>query len=192
MLEKLYSLECLNLEKLVLTYSKKLGISNDEVIVLLSLANSLRKSDKIKESQIAKNCGFDELFVSNTLARFMDLNLIGFVFSLTNGIGEGKYTISPLFEQLENVMKDDNAKADNTDSIIEYLENKLLRTLSGSEIERIYDWKDDGISLDDVEKACKKLEDKGYNLTVIRIEKAIYQIDAPKKNTKRVTDLLGK
>lgn len=192
MIEKLYELGCLNIEKLILKYPQELGINNDEVIILLKLIDVLSKGEKVKESSLAKSTNFDELFVSNTLAKLMELNIIGFGFDIKNGLGEGKYNIDPLFSQLENIIKNDTNKADNTDKIIEFLESKLLRTLSPTEMDRVLEWKEEDINLSDVERACKKVEDKGYTITVLRIEKSIFGQDTTKKSTSRISDLLGK
>ncbi len=192
MIEKLYELGCLNIEKLILKYPQELGINNDEVIILLKLIDVLSKGEKVKESSLAKSSNFDELFVSNTLAKLMELNIIGFGFDIKNGLGEGKYNIDPLFSQLENIIKNDTNKEDNTDKIIEFLESKLLRTLSPTEMDRVLEWKEEDINLSDVERACKKVEDKGYTITVLRIEKSIFGQDTTKKSTSRISDLLGK
>ena len=77
MLEKLYNLDALNIEKLILAYYKKLGLTIDEAIILLNIISNLKKCDgKIKESSLAKETGFDEDFISNTLAKFIELAII--------------------------------------------------------------------------------------------------------------------
>lgn len=194
MLEKLYNLDALNIEKLILAYYKKLGLTIDEAIILLNIISNLKKCDgKIKESSLAKETGFDEDFISNTLAKFIELAIIEFKCEIKNGIGEGKYTISSLFTVLEQAMKDDNNKVDNSDIIIEFLENKLLRPLSASEMEKVLSWKDENVTLDDVKESCKKVESKGYNLTILRIEKGLYQFNQPQtksKATQRIAEIL--
>jgi DNA replication protein DnaD len=194
MLEKLYELSCLNLEKLIITYVKELGLNNDELMVLLKVVDSISKNENIVETKIADSLKLDSNYVSNTIAKFIEKNYLELNIIVEKGIGKEKYSLNALFKNLEAILNDEKINSvDESSELITFLETKFSRSLSSKEMEMALEWSDDQISLDDVKNACSQIEAKGLNLTFIRIEKILYRINRPQGSiANKIEQLLEK
>jgi DNA replication protein DnaD len=194
MLEKLYELSCLNLEKLIITYVKELGLNNDELMILLKVVDSISKNENIVETKIADSLKLDSNYVSNTIAKFIEKNYLELNIIVEKGIGKEKYSLNALFKNLEAILNDEKINSvDESSELITFLETKFSRSLSSKEMEMALEWSDDQISLDDVKNACSQIEAKGLNLTFIRIEKILYRINRPQGSiANKIEQLLEK
>ncbi len=198
MLEKLYESGYLNLEKLILDNYKDLNINEKEAIILIEFARSYSKYDgNVYEDKLASKLHLDSNEVANIIARFLELDILDCKYLITNGVGQTHYSLTPLFTRLENNLKNPTVGSQSSSEIISYLESKLLRNLSSSEMDKVLFWKEDNITLDDVIKAVDKITEAGTSLTILRLEKSLYQSsrqnvtskNKPKKSS--ITDLLN-
>ncbi|MCR5786653.1 MAG: hypothetical protein K6G28_03055 [Acholeplasmatales bacterium] len=194
MLKKLYELNVINLEKLILTYSRELGLNSEELMVLLKLVDSISKQDNIVESNIAQALKMDELAVSNTIAKFIERGYLELNIVVVKGIGKEKYSLDSLFKTLEAILNDEKINSeDDSSELISYLETKFSRSLSSKEMEMALAWSDDSISLDNVREACNQIESKGLNITITRIDKILYKLSRPEGSiANKIQQLLEK
>jgi len=187
MLEKLYELGYLNLEKLILDNYKELNINEKEAIILIEFTRSYTKYDgNVYEDKLASKLHLDTNEVSNIIARFLELNILDCSYIITNGVGQTHYSLTPLFEQIEKILSSSKENNENTVEIISYLESKLLRNLSSAEMDKVLLWKEDNITLEDVIKSVEKLTLSNTSITILKLEKSLYQTSRQTKqnNTK--------
>ncbi len=181
MLNKLFEEGYLNFERIVLDNYKKLNISINDAAILIEFAKSYLKYDgNVYEDKLANKLNLDTNEVSNVIARFLELNILDCNYVINKGIGQTHYSLNPLFNKLETLLSSQNETVDNTAEIISFLESKLLRTLSSSEMDKVLMWKEDNIGIEEVNKAIEKLNSANMNVTILRLEKTLYQ--APKKS----------
>ncbi len=181
MLNKLFEEGYLNFERIVLDNYKKLNISINDAAILIEFAKSYLKYDgNVYEDKLANKLNLDTNEVSNVIARFLELNILDCNYVINKGIGQTHYSLNPLFNKLETLLSSQNKTVDNTAEIISFLESKLLRTLSSSEMDKVLMWKEDNIGIEEVNKAIEKLNSANMNVTILRLEKTLYQ--APKKS----------
>ncbi len=197
MLEALYEQGYLNLEKLILDNYKSLNINEKEAIILIEFANSYSKYDgNVYEDKLAKKLHLDTNEVANIVARFLELDILDCSYLITNGIGQTHYSLAPMFSRIESIILHPTNDTETTSEIISFLESKLLRNLSSAEMDKVLLWKDDNITLEDVSKAIDKLNAAGTSITILRLEKSLYQNskqNTTKKTVKKnsITDLLN-
>ena len=176
MLEKLYELGYLNLEKLILDNYKDLNINEKEVIILIEFARSYSKYDgNVYEDKLASKLHLDTNEVANIIARFLELDILDCSYLITNGVGQTHYSLTPLFVSLEKNFMNEKKQSESSSEIICYLESKLLRNLSSQEMDKVLLWKEDNITLDDVIKSVDRLTNAGTSITILRLEKSLYQ-----------------
>lgn len=176
MLEKLYELGYINLEKIILDNYKELNINEKEAIILIEFVSSHSKYDgNVYEDKLASKLHLDTNEVSNIIARFLELNILDCSYLITNGVGQTHYSLTPLFEQIEKLLSSSKENKENTVEIISYLESKLLRNLSSAEMDKVLLWKEDNITLEDVVKAVDKLTSSNTSITILKLEKSLYQ-----------------
>lgn len=181
MLDKLFEEGYLNFERIVLDNYKKINISINDAAILIEFAKSYLKYDgNVYEDKLANKLNLDSNEVSNVIARFLELNILDCNYVINKGIGQTHYSLNPLFNKLETLLSSQNKTVDNTAEIISFLESKLLRTLSSSEMDKVLMWKEDNIGIEEVNKAIEKLNSANMNVTILRLEKTLYQ--APKKS----------
>lgn len=181
MLNKLFEEGYLNFERIVLDNYKKLNISINDAAILIEFAKSYLKYDgNVYEDKLANKLNLDTNEVSNVIARFLELNILDCNYVINKGIGQTHYSLNPLFNKLETLLSSQNKTVDNTAEIISFLESKLLRSLSSSEMDKVLMWKEDNIGIEEVNKAIEKLNSANMNVTILRLEKTLYQ--APKKS----------
>lgn len=181
MLNKLFEEGYLNFERIILDNYKNLNISINDSHILIEFAKSYLKYDgNVYEDKLANKLNLDTNEVSNVIARFLELNILDCNYVINKGIGQTHYSLNPLFNKLETLLSSRNKTIDNTAEIISFLESKLLRTLSSSEMDKVLMWKEDNIGIEEVNKAIEKLNSANMNVTILRLEKTLYQ--APKKS----------
>jgi DNA replication protein DnaD len=181
MLKKVYELGCLNLEKLILKYTKDLSLSSEECLILLKIVENITAGKDINEEDIAKSLKLDAANVSNVMAKFIEQGYLELDVVIEHGICKEKYSIDSLFKALEVILNDEmKENKSESEDIISLLETKFSRVLSSKELEIVSSWENNNITKLDVEEACRQLLARDFNLSINRIEKELFKLTRSK------------
>lgn len=166
---------CLNFERLLLLNYKKLGLSDDEALILLQTYALVESGNKfVNPSDLAFLCNFtstkiDVIYSSLTKKGYIDTDI------LPNGsvITTFKKLTKELLETLTISLEEKGEKEENED-IFAYMEKFFGRLLTPLEYDVIQNWKMKKYSLKLIKAACDIATQTG-NKSIRYIDTIIFE-----------------
>ena len=172
----------LNFSYLLIEFYKKVGLSEEELSVILVIDHLISQGNKaFNSASLALNMNYDEKKIDDILAKLYERKLIDIVIE-TSGLS---VSIEPLKTILyrkfeESIFSDEelkeNEEAENLRvETYEKLEKLFNRSLTPVEINRISDWLADSSNFPFIRESLKEAEIRGYN-SINQIDKAIIKL----------------
>lgn len=169
MLEELYEKKYLNIEKLLFDYFNILNISENELLVLLSL---IKIKDETKNNfkivDLKKQLHLDFNIISDCFNNLLMKDFINIKIEYNkSGKKREIYSLTPLFNKLETLIenekyeKNKEVNEDNINKILSLFEIELNRSLTPMELDIIRTWDKEGFSYEDINNALKKAVKNG-------------------------------
>lgn len=145
MLEELYKKGYLNYEKLILDYSKSLGLNAEEVFVLLQILKNYRNTNTLSIEEIQSQVLMSSSKLDKLVAALMERGYYEVYLTYDQGKGSECISFKPLFTKIQDLL-DQKTELDTYDieKANKYISSKLNRVLTGSEIEILQ-----GLMIDD-------------------------------------------
>ena len=146
MLKELYQIDCLNIEKLLLTKYNELNLNEKEVIVLNLLFAQSKASQTVDLAHITKKSNFSLSEVSSIVDSLIQKGLITLEIAIIRNREKEIINIDQTFKKLEEIF--DNQKQANKAEVIkndisfivETLEKEFGRNLSPIELNVVKEW----------------------------------------------------
>ncbi len=133
--------------KILLSNYKKLGLSDEELIIVIVIMNY---GDNVlyNPELFASDIGGDKHKVMMVIDNLCDKNILSLIVDRSNKKTHEYLSLETLYEKLFNIILDkpEDDKIDN--SIFSIFENELGRTLSPMEYEKIKEWITSGNSIE--------------------------------------------
>lgn len=169
MLEELYEKKYLNIEKLLFDYFNILNISENELLVLLSL---IKIKDETKNNfkivDLKKQLHLDFNIISDCFNNLLMKDFINIKIEYNkSGKKREIYSLTPLFNKLETLIenekyeKNKEVNEDNINKILSLFEIEFNRSLTPMELDIIRTWDKEGFSYEDINNALKKAVKNG-------------------------------
>lgn len=162
MLKKLYELDCINLEKLLLSKYAKLKLNEKEFIILLQLIKNNKLISSLDLEELKKTTGFTLDDISITLDSLLKKEYISLEITVIRNRECEIVKIDDTFKKLEAVLDDEKQEVkvkmnkDEIKLVIETLEKEFGRLLSPLELEIVKEWFSNKIDCDDILYAIKE------------------------------------
>lgn len=169
MLEELYEKKYLNIEKLLFDYFNILNISENELLVLLSL---IKIKDETKNNfkivDLKKQLHLDFNIISDCFNNLLMKDFINIKIEYNkSGKKREIYSLTPLFNKLETLIENEKyeknkvVNEDNINKILSLFEIEFNRSLTPMELDIIRTWDKEGFSYEDINNALKKAVKNG-------------------------------
>ena len=141
--------------KILLSNYKSLGMTDEELIVIITIMNY---GDKVvyDPELFAKDIGSDRKNVMMIIDSLCDKNLLSVVIEKNNKKTYEYISIDILYEKLLNIVLGKEEKIEPDDSVFGLFETELGRTLSPMEYEKIKEWITSGNSNELIVLALKE------------------------------------
>ena len=151
------NMEGIDFRYLLLDFYKKLGLNENEAMVILMVDQLLRQgNDFISQSDLSFKMNLSERELDTLMAGLMQKDML----SIDSSGGRLKTSLSPIKEKLYGLFQQAIAtkretpvaarKAEAIGKVRDYFEKRLNRTLSPLEVDTIAAWLDDGYSDEDI------------------------------------------
>ena len=140
--------------KILLSNYKKIGLSDEELIVIIVIMNY---GDKViyDPEMFAKDINGDKRKIMMLIDNLCDKNILSIV--IEKGSKKAEYiSLDLLYEKLGNIVLDKNEVKEIDNSIFGIFENELGRTLSPMEYEKIKEWITSGNTKEMITLALKE------------------------------------
>lgn len=155
-------MEGIDFRYLLLDFYKKLGLSENEAMVILMVDQLLRQgNDFISQSDLSFKMNLSEKELDGLMAGLMQKDML----AIDSRGGRLKTSLSPIKEKLYGLFQQAIAekratpvaarKAEAIGKVRDYFEKRLNRTLSPLEADTIAAWLDDGYSDEDIKGALE-------------------------------------
>lgn len=155
-------MEGIDFRYLLLDFYKKLGLSENEAMVILMVDQLLRQgNDFISQSDLSFKMNLSEKELDGLMAGLMQKDML----AIDSRGGRLKTSLSPVKEKLYGLFQQAIAekratpvaarKAEAIGKVRDYFEKRLNRTLSPLEAHTIAAWLDDGYSDEDIKGALE-------------------------------------
>jgi len=147
--------------KILLANYKKLGITDEELIIIMVIMNY---GDKVlyDPEMFAKDINQNKRNVMMLIDSLCDKNILSIVIEKRNKKAE-YITLDLLYEKLSNIVLDKKEDEEIDNSIFSIFENELGRTLSPMEYEKIKEWITSGNSKEMITLALREAVLNGVN-----------------------------
>lgn len=136
MLKKLYECGCFDYRKYIIDNQKILALTADETVVLINILDAFKDNRAIKSSEIVKKTGMTKAKCERALNSLFERSFYEIKLVNENDVSKEVISLDNFFEkvtlQLNN--KFDNLE-DELSLVIKYLNEKLNRILTSSELE---------------------------------------------------------
>lgn len=145
LLKRLYELNEIKIESLLIKEQKRLKITNDELIVLLGFFASYKRSI-FSILSLTRRTGISQNEVESNVDSLLDKNLIIIKLEDKDGKEREIFSLDPTFTKLEQLLLEDikleheNRFETDIAKTISILEKELNRNLSSSEFETVKEW----------------------------------------------------
>ncbi len=155
-------MEGIDFRYLLLDFYKKLGLSENEAMVILMVDQLIRQgNDFVSQSDLSFKMNLSERELDSLMAGLMQKDMI----SVESQKGRLRTSLSPVKEKLYGLFQQAIAekrktpiaarKAEAVGKVRDYFEKRLNRTLSPLEVDTISAWLDDGYSDEDIKGALE-------------------------------------
>lgn len=145
-LNKLYELNYLNISEILYKEHKNLGLTTNELLVLMLLFRNKNKYKVFSIVSISRKIDFTQNEIAEIISSLLEKNFIEINLEVNNNKEREIYSLEKTLNKIEELLLskiNDDIKDDaktNISETIELLESKLNRILRPSELERIRDW----------------------------------------------------
>lgn len=162
------------LPRFLFNYYLRLGITSDELIILIFLID---KGDKMVYNPLilSEELGMDKLKVMELLNNLNEKKIISITVEKDSGKIEEYISLELLYSKISNLLigKEEEKTVDNSD-IFTIFESEFGRTISSMECQIIKGWIDDNISHELILEALKEAVYNGA-ASLRYIEKILYE-----------------
>ncbi|HHT55094.1 MAG TPA: hypothetical protein GX012_00855 [Acholeplasma sp.] len=194
-LQKLYNDYNFNIELILTSEYKKLGLNSNELIILLVLFSNKSKKKIFSLASIARKVEFNQNEIANIVTGLLEKDFIEIKLETHNKKEREIYSLDKTFQQVQNMIVEEikndlqQENKSNISETITLLENKLNRILRPNELERVRLWYDT-YNFDHI-KIISTINNLDKNITIIKVEKILdLDIEEPKEIDKEVDDAL--
>src|SRR5690554_5458445 len=145
-LQKLYNDYSFNIELILTSEFKKLGLNSNELIILLVLFSNKSKKKVFSIASISRKVEFSQNEIANIVTSLLEKDFIEIKLETHNKKEREIYSLDKTFKQVQNMIEEEikiDIQAENKSNISETitkLENKLNRILRPNELERVRLW----------------------------------------------------
>lgn len=148
--------------KILLHNYKKLGITDEELIVIMVVMNY---GDKViyDPELFASDIDCDKKKIMMIIDSLCDKNILSLIIEKNNKKAYEYISLDILYEKLFNIAMGNEEKQESNDSIFSTFESELGRTLSPMEYEKIKEWITSGNSNEIIVLALKEAVLNGVN-----------------------------
>ncbi len=199
MLKKLYLEGYFDYKKFIIDNQKKLGLTPNETIVLISLLESYAKDqDSISMDSIQDKVLLPKEEVAESLSKLLTKKYYSIFLKESDGRSYEAISIDGFFNHSKDILNNTLSESDSDIyTITSLVQDKINRVLSSSELDIITTLvNEDKYTVNDFKEVITSLESKKGRITVkiIAQELAIPKEEAPKpkKNNKMISDFMSK
>lgn len=199
MLKKLYLEGYFDYKKFIIDNQKKLGLTPNETIVLISLLESYSKDqDSISMDSIQDKVLLPKEEVAESLSKLLTKKYYSIFLKESDGRSYEAISIDGFFNHSKDILNNTLSESDSDIyTITSLVQDKINRVLSSSELDIITTLvNEDKYTVNDFKEVITSLESKKRRITVkiIAQELAIPKEEAPKpkKNNKMISDFMSK
>ncbi|MCH4008245.1 DnaD domain-containing protein [Companilactobacillus sp.] len=139
-----------NISNLIIENYRKLGMTNQELIIFLNLQMYAQQGNQFPMVQnISKNTGFEEPAIYNSIQNMIKLGIVELQTVVENHQQRDIYSLTPIFERIDALLKqenDSNAEKklmSDTEELFKKIEVEFGRPISPIEQEQVHQWIDD-------------------------------------------------
>ena len=152
----------LYIPRLLLSNYKSLGISDEELIIIMVIMNY---GDKViyDPELFAKDLNGDKRNIMKNIDSLCDKNILSLIIEKNNRKSYEYISLDSLYEKLLNIVIDKKEDEVIDNSIFTIFENELGKLLSPMEIEKIKEWINSGNSTEMITLALKEAVLNGVN-----------------------------
>lgn len=199
MLKKLYLEGYFDYKKFIIDNQKKLGLTPNETIVLISLLESYAKDqDSISMDSIQDKVLLPKEEVAESLSKLLTKKYYSIFLKESDGRSYEAISIDGFFNHSKDILNNTLSESDSDIyTITSLVQDKINRVLSSSELDIITTLvNEDKYTVNDFKEVITSLESKKRRITVkiIAQELAIPKEEAPKpkKSNKMISDFMSK
>ncbi len=184
MIKKLFLLDCFDYKKFILNNLKKLSLSPNEAVVLITLMDEISETKKFSISSMEEHILLKRDEIENILGSLLERGFYSIYLSKEDGLDEERVSLDGFFLKASHILEyGDENKEDELYSVSSYLSETLNRMLTDNEIEILKSLVlEDFHKLEEFKKSVKKLE-KRKNITFKLIISNLNVNDEAKKET---------
>ena len=152
----------LYIPRLLLSNYKSLGISDEELIIIMVIMNY---GDKViyDPELFAKDINGEKRNIMRIIDSLCDKNIFSLIIEKNNRKSYEYISLDSLYEKLLNIVIDKKEDEEIDNSIFTIFENELGKLLSPMEIEKIKEWINSGNSTEMITLALKEAVLNGVN-----------------------------
>ena len=148
--------------KLLLNNYKELGITSDELIIIMVI---MSYGDKVvyDPEKFREDINWDKRDVMKTINSLIDKNILSLIIEKSNRKAIEYISLEILYEKLFNIVIDNDSEKEVDNSIFGIFEGELGRMLTPMEYEKIKEWINNDNSNELIILALKEAVLKGVN-----------------------------
>lgn len=169
----------INFSYLLIEFYKKIGLSEEELAVVLIVDHLICQGNKVfNSSSLALNMNYDEKKIDDILAKLYERKLLEVILdgnSLSISIEPLKKILYRKFQEsifTDIELKENDEAEELREETYERLEKLFNRSLTPVEINRISDWLADSCNFPFIKESLKEAESKRYT-SINQIDRAI-------------------
>jgi len=173
-----------NVSKVLLSIYPQIGVSEQEVVVILKLFEMLKNNQlSISVSELSKKMAIDQNELSNILASLFNKDLLTLVVNYTKeGKAKESFNLDNLILRIEAYFESDlKTQEEKTNQnvakkAISLVEETFKRSLTNFEVEMILSWVKEGETIDRIRKGLA-LAVKASKLNIKYVDKCIASLN---------------
>lgn len=176
MLEKLYSLGCLDYQKLIRVLYSKLKLSDGTCLVLMSILDNYLSNPNLDVDALHECSKIERSMIENAIVELLNLDYIQIDLVMNGGKSSESYRLAPFFMKCEKLLMEikDSKQESDISYIISLLEQNLKRPLSRTEQETVSGWFEDMFSKSEIENAIRYVIKNKNIFRLQSVNKALY------------------
>lgn len=177
MLEKLYSLGCLDYQRLIRILYSKLNLKEGTCLVLMCILDNHLSNPNLNVDDLYKASGIEKSAIESAIVELLNLDYIQIDLVMIDGKSHESYRLTPFFLKCEKLMAEIKSSENESDIgyIITVLEANLKRPLSRSEQETVSSWFDDSFTKTEIENAIKFVQKNKNVFRLLSVNKELYK-----------------
>jgi DNA replication protein len=178
-LKRLYEEYDLPIERLLMKESKRLGLSTNEVHVLLALFSIYKKRRTFSIAAIQRRIDLSAEMIGNAIDHLIDLGFLSMALESKEGKQREVFHLDFTFDKIESLFKEDEKNElkvvyeTKISETIRLFEQGLGRNLYAYELENIRKWYDE--SLYQHQAILKAIENANQRISIKHVEKLLNQ-----------------